>query len=141
MPLPSRRCATRCLSQIKWDDKQNTEVLNPSNFCFQVARDIALDMLRKQNREKIVDLGLSHLEQISDDSTDIEDGYENEQLAKKVNDTLLKLSKRHQNIISFYRSGTFKQKDIASVYQISPTLVNFMIKEVIHSCQAELDVL
>ncbi|MBE0361871.1 hypothetical protein PULV_a4279 [Pseudoalteromonas ulvae UL12] len=98
-------------------------------------------MLRKQNREKIVDLGLSHLEQISDDSTDIEDGYENEQLAKKVNDTLLKLSKRHQNIISFYRSGTFKQKDIASVYQISPTLVNFMIKEVIHSCQAELDVL
>jgi RNA polymerase sigma-70 factor (ECF subfamily) len=116
---------------------QNKEVRNNTSFCYQVARNIALDMLRKQNRESLVDLEAVPFEQVDDDAN-IEQSFIKRQLSIKINSTLDKLSKRHQNVVSFYRDGRLKQKEIAKMYKISPTLVNFMIKEAVQSCRSEL---
>ncbi|ATD08514.1 MULTISPECIES: RNA polymerase sigma factor [Pseudoalteromonas] len=117
---------------------QNEAIKNATSFCYQVARNIAIDMLRKFNRENLVDIEASHFEQLTDHQIDVESKFESEQLSGKINDTIGKLSRRHQNILSFYRHGRLKQKEIANLYKISPTLVNFMIKEAISSCQTEL---
>ncbi|MEJ6476124.1 RNA polymerase sigma factor [Pseudoalteromonas piscicida] len=117
---------------------QNAEISNTTSFCFQVARNIAIDMLRKQNREGLVALEATHVDHMSDKDSNIEIKVELAQLDKRMDSTIQKLSTRHQNIFSFYRSGRFKQKEIAKLYKISPTLVNFMLKEAINSCQKEL---
>lgn len=116
---------------------QNAQINNATSFCFQVARNIAIDMLRKQSRESLVALEATHVEYMSDKDSDIENKVESAQLDRRMDSTIQKLSTRHQNIISFYRSGRLKQKEIAKLYKISPTLVNFMIKEAVHSCQKE----
>ena len=118
---------------------QNAEIQNSTSFCYQVARNIAIDILRKKNRESILDIDVAQYDQITDENANIEHIYIQKQLSRKVDTTIKKLSKRHQNIVSFIRQGKLKQKEIAKVYQISPTLVNFMIKEVIYSCQCELN--
>lgn len=118
--------------------QQNRDVKNPACFTYQVARNIAIDMLRKNKRDALIDIDTTVLDGLHDNSSDIEAHFSQQQLSKSINKTMNKLSTRHKNIISFYRHGRLKQKEIASVYKISPTLVNFMIKEVIHSCKVEL---
>jgi len=117
--------------------QQNKDVKNANSFTYQVARNIAIDMLRKKKRDALIDIEGVSLNDIHDNNSDIEEYHLNKQLSKSIKDTLGKLSARHQNIISFYRDGRFKQKEIASVYKISPTLVNFIIKETIHTCKTE----
>nr|WP_211842141.1 MULTISPECIES: sigma-70 family RNA polymerase sigma factor [unclassified Pseudoalteromonas] len=118
--------------------QQNNDVKNATSFTYQVARNIAIDMLRKKKRDALIDIEGIPLDELHDAYSDIEEHYSHKQLSESISNTMKKLSTRHQNIISFYRNGRFKQKEIANVYKISPTLVNFMIKEVIHSCQVEL---
>ncbi|MCF2859277.1 sigma-70 family RNA polymerase sigma factor [Pseudoalteromonas sp. SMS1] len=117
---------------------QDCQVKNTKSYCYQVARNIAIDMIRKQNRESLVDLESIQTEHFDDESSNVEEKYIDAQLSDKVNSTISKLSQRHQNVVSFYRDGRLKQKEIAKMYHISPTLVNFMIKEAIQSCQNEL---
>ncbi|ALU43413.1 RNA polymerase sigma factor [Pseudoalteromonas rubra] len=117
---------------------QNCQVKNSKSFCYQVARNIAIDMLRKQSRESLVDMESVHGEHFDDEESNIETRFIDAQLSEKVNHTIAKLSKRHQNVVSFYRDGRLKQKEIAQMYSISPTLVNFLIKEAIQSCKTEL---
>jgi len=119
-------------------ENQNFQVKNSTSYAYQVARNIAIDMLRKQTREAWVDIECVQTEQFNDDNSNIEKRYLQRQVSQQVNSTINKLSTRHQNVVSFYRSGKMKQKDIAKMYQISPTLVNFMLKEVVQSCKSEL---
>lgn len=120
--------------------QQNRDVKNPTCFTYQVARNIAIDMLRKNKRDALFDIDIDTLvlDGLHNNSSDIEAHFSQQQLSESINKTMNKLSTRHKNIVSFYRHGRLKQKEIASVYKISPTLVNFMVKEVIHSCKVEL---
>lgn len=120
------------------NSQRNFEIKNMTSFTYQVARNIAIDVLRKKKRDATIDIECVQQEQLHDEYSDIETSLMQSQLSDNLNKTVKKLSVRHQNIMSFYRNGRLKQKEIASVYKLSPTLINFMIKEVVHCCQIEL---
>ncbi|CCQ10005.1 RNA polymerase sigma-70 factor, ECF subfamily [Pseudoalteromonas luteoviolacea B = ATCC 29581] len=118
--------------------EQNQEVTNPTAYCYQTARNIAIDMLRKHARENWTDLDETAACEYADTQENAEDRLIEQNLNRRFVQAVNALSSRHQHVLSLYKLGNFKQKDIAQICSISPTLVNFILQEVIVACQSAL---
>ncbi|WP_462152224.1 RNA polymerase sigma factor [Pseudoalteromonas xiamenensis] len=118
--------------------EQLKEVENPAAYCYQTARNIAIDMLRKRTRESWVDLDNTSPCQCIDNQPSAEDSLIEQNLNRRIMQAVTTLSSRHQTILSLYKWGDYKQKDIAQICAISPTLVNFILQEVVSTCQNAL---
>ncbi len=64
-------------------ENQNFQVKNSTSYAYQVARNIAIDMLRKQTREAWVDIECVQTEQFNDDNSNIETSYLRSWLTKQ----------------------------------------------------------
>lgn len=124
------------LSQL--DVSRMLEIKKPEGYLFQVVRNISIDHKRKLIKEStrfsdsfiyidIVDTAQTPEQLLTEQST-----------LSVVNASLTKLPERTRNIFELYRQGELNQKAIAEKYNISPTLVNFLIKEAIKNCRKYL---
>ncbi|MBD1583980.1 RNA polymerase sigma factor [Pseudoalteromonas sp. S16_S37] len=110
-------------------------VSNQSAYCYQTAKNIAIDMLRKKSKESWISIENAEPAQCIDTQINIEETLIEQSLNGRIMQAVSSLSKRHQNILSLYKRGGYKQKDIAKICAISPTLVNFTLQEVVSTCQ------
>ncbi|ASD65701.1 RNA polymerase sigma factor [Pseudoalteromonas piscicida] len=122
----------------KMPDEQDQAISNRLAYCYQTARNIAIDMVRKKSKESWVSLDSAQPGQYTDKQVSAEETLIEQNLDGCMMQAVSSLSKRHQNILSLYKRGDYKQKDIAKICAISPTLVNFIIQEVIVTCQTVL---
>ncbi|WP_440054716.1 RNA polymerase sigma factor [Pseudoalteromonas sp. T1lg65] len=118
--------------------EQSFAISNRTAYCYQVARNIAIDMLRKKSKESWVGLEYAQPNHCAAKHLDVEDKLIAQNLDTRMTQAVDGLSKRHQQILSLYKRGDFKQKDIAKICAISPTLVNFILQEVVATCQTVL---
>ena len=124
------------LSQL--DISKVIAIKKPEGYLFQVVRNISIDHQRKLMKEN------THFNESLSDVDIADTAYSPEQLLEEqssifaVNTSLAKLPKRTRDIFELYRSGDFNQKSIAKKYDISPTLVNFLIKGAINSCRKDI---
>ena len=108
-------------------------------YVSRIVRNTAVDHLRRQRLERYdsFDGEDSHFKMGSDDRC----GFvclEGKDKLHSVTKTLRSLPKRHQDAFLRHRLSGVPQKQIANELSVSPTLVNFMIREVDNACRAAL---
>jgi RNA polymerase sigma factor (sigma-70 family) len=111
---------------------------NPTAYCYQTARNIAIDMVRKRTRENWQELDTTSPHCQVDSQANVEDSFVEQSLQQRITQAINSLSNRHKTVFSLYKRSDFKQKDIANICAISPTLVNFTLQEIIVACQKAL---
>ena len=117
---------------------QYQSVQNQAAYCYQTARNIAIDTLRKRAREKSIDIDEAEPQYCYEQRPNIEDKIIENNLETQMLHAVQQLSSRHLTVLSLYTRGNYKQKEIAKICAISPTLVSFILQEVVLTCQAVL---
>jgi RNA polymerase sigma-70 factor (ECF subfamily) len=118
--------------------QQNEDVEKHKSFCYQVAHNIAIDIIRKRNKQVLLNSDAAEFIMQVDENSDLETELFQLQVKSRLRQAISKLPVRHQSIWQDYHDGFVKQKDIAEKYNVSPTLVNFIIKDIMQFCSAEL---
>lgn len=108
------------------------------NYVFRIVRNLAIDHYRKQSMEQKYfvydEHGLNSAPQVSNpESINVD-----RQTLGSVNDALLQLPERTRYAFIMYRVHGKQQKDIAAELGVSPTLVNFMIRDALVHCKNSL---
>lgn len=97
------------------------------SYLFQIVRNLAIDHYRKQALEQKYsgpeEEGLNVVIQGASPET------------SHINDALTELPKRTRYAFEMYRLHGVPQKDIAKELGVSPTLVNFMIRDALVHCR------
>lgn len=119
-------------------ENQLDSIDNYSAYCYQTARNIAIDLLRKRARENWVDLECLSKDECLEEQPDLESAMQQACTEKCVGQVISTLPTRHRTIFSLYKCGNYKQKEIAQICAISPTLVNFTLQEIIATCKQAL---
>ena len=124
------------LSQLA--PQQSIEIKKPEGYLFQVVRNISIDHKRKLTKEDGYLSELTPQFEIADSADGPEQILDEHNLLNSIEISLAKLPQRTREIFEIYRHGDLTQKDISKKYGISPTLVNFLIKDAIMSCRNDL---
>jgi RNA polymerase sigma-70 factor (ECF subfamily) len=108
------------------------------NYIFRIVRNLAIDHYRKQSMEQKYfvsdDNDLNSAPQLANpESINVD-----RQTLGSVNDALLQLPERTRYAFIMYRVHGKQQKDIAAELGVSPTLVNFMIRDALVHCKNSL---
>ncbi len=104
------------------------------NYLLQIIRNLAVDCYRKQalmSKHLIVD---EEYENLSTDGISPEVIYENKQTLERLSAALSELPERTRYVFERHRIHGIPQKEIAKELGVSPTLINFMIKEALIHC-------
>lgn len=118
------------------------EVLNPFGYCCQVVRNMALDYCRRRVVEVscIAQTAEGDLPEVAGGHS-AEAGIDERRILERVEAKLAELPERTRRVFELYRLQGHTQRDIAKMLGVSATLVNFMIKDVVHalsSCREAL---
>jgi RNA polymerase sigma-70 factor (ECF subfamily) len=124
------------LSQL--EPKQTLGIKRPEGYLFQVVRNISIDHKRRLNKEDGYLSELTSQFEIPDSANGPEQTLDEYSLLNSIENSLARLPKRTREIFEIYRHGDLNQKEISNKYDISPTLVNFLIKDAIISCRSDL---
>lgn len=107
------------------------EIINPLGYCCQVVRNTALDYLRRRAVEA------RYIEQTKDgELPDVpsdartEAGIDERRILERVEKVLATLPERTRLVFELYRLKGLTQREIAAGLDVSATLVNFMIRDV-----------
>ncbi|HBP5743375.1 TPA: RNA polymerase factor sigma-70 [Pseudomonas aeruginosa] len=105
------------------------------SYLFQIVRNLAIDHYRKQALEQKYsgpeEEGLNVVIQGSSPET----SHINYATLEHIADALTELPKRTRYAFEMYRLHGVPQKDIAKELGVSPTLVNFMIRDALVHCR------
>lgn len=118
--------------------EKSKEIKRPKGYLFQVARNISIDHKRKLTKEDGYVGELTQEFEIADSASGPEQIFDAHKLLSTLEISLAKLPSRTREIFEIYRHGDLTQKEISKKYGISPTLVNFIIKDAIMSCRNDL---
>ncbi|MFQ3191128.1 MAG: RNA polymerase sigma factor (sigma-70 family) [Paraglaciecola sp.] len=124
------------LSQLA--PEQSIEIKRPERYLFQVVRNISIDHKRKLTKEDGYLSELTPQFEIADCADGPEQILDEHNLLNAIENSLAKLPRRTREVFEIYRHGDLTQKEISKKYGISPTLVNFLIKDAIKSCRHDL---
>nr|WP_242698747.1 sigma-70 family RNA polymerase sigma factor [Alteromonas sp. 5E99-2] len=124
------------LSQL--DLKKVLNIKKPEGYLFQVVKNISIDYKRKLNKESLFVSDASMYTEVPDTANSPEEALDKQSSLNAINDSLAKLPVRTREVFELYRYGEFSQKNIALKYDISPTLVNFLIKAAVDTCRKDL---
>jgi RNA polymerase sigma factor (sigma-70 family) len=114
------------------------EVKSPAAYLFRMVRNLAIDCSRRRSRE----MGLGAAEE---DSGELvaqcpcpEETMARCQALRIVAAALQELPERTRHAFEMHRIEGVSQRDIASELRVSPTLVNFMVRDAHNHCRARL---
>jgi RNA polymerase sigma factor (sigma-70 family) len=113
-------------------------VQSPVSYLFRMVRNLAIDCARRRARE----CGIAEL---SDDSPELaacspcpETQLARCQALRLVMIALQELPERTRHAFELHRIDGVPQREIASKMQVSPTLVNFMVRDAHNHCRLKL---
>ncbi|MFC4314155.1 sigma-70 family RNA polymerase sigma factor [Steroidobacter flavus] len=106
-------------------------VRQPVGFCFQVVRNLAIDHRRRAALESHVFMDESHGEAVPAQLASPEQSLITQQHVRMVEEVLDALPARTRVAFTLYRLNGMTQREIAKELDVSPTLVNFMIRDAI----------
>lgn len=107
------------------------------NYVFRIVRNLAIDHYRKQAMEQRY--SGSEEEGLNTGSTATPESSNLNQEALEIIDAALnELPSRTRHAFEMYRLHGIQQKDIAKELGVSPTLVNFMIRDAMIHCRKAL---
>lgn len=118
--------------------EKTIEIKKPEYYIFQVVRNISIDHKRKFNREGGYLTELTDEIHIADTANGPEQIVQEHNVLSSIEKSLSKLPQRTREVFEVYRHGNFTQVEISKKYDISPTLVNFLLKDAIKSCRNDL---
>lgn len=109
------------------------------SYLFQIVRNLAIDHYRKQALEQkysgTEEEGLNVVIQGASPET----SHINFRVLESIADALGELPSRTRYAFEMYRLHGVPQKDIAKELEVSPTLVNFMIRDALVHCRKVSD--
>lgn len=119
------------------------EVLNPFGYCCQVVRNVALDYCRRRvvDSSYILSSSDGELPEVAG-GRQADVGIDERRLLERIDAVLDTLPGRTRLVFEMYRLHGKTQREIAKAIGVSPTLVNFMIRDVMNalaSCRDAFD--
>lgn len=124
--------ALKCLSSAQLDKPEKVQ-----GYVSKMVTNAALDYLRKNMRE--VPNSFDDSQQSELIGADERCGYrhcEQREELQLVANEIAKFPQRKQDAFIWHRLGGISQKQIAQNLAVSPTLVNFMVKDIEQVCRA-----
>jgi RNA polymerase sigma factor (sigma-70 family) len=114
------------------------EVKSPAAYLFRMVRNLAIDCSRRRGRE----MGLGAAEEDGGELISScpcpEETMARCQALRIVAAALQELPERTRHAFEMHRIGGVSQRDIATELRVSPTLVNFMVRDAHNHCRAKL---
>ncbi len=114
------------------------EIKSPAAYLFRMVRNLAIDCARRRGRE----MGLASAEDVSGELVAQcpcpEETMARCQALRLVAAALQELPERTRHAFERHRIEGISQRDIAAELQVSPTLVNFMVRDAHNHCRARL---
>lgn len=111
----------------------------PVGYVCRMVYNLALDEVRKRPHEKLNVMPIDGVDSIPAPSVSALDSLVSAETLRQVLTSLNKLPKRTHDAFVRHRIDGIPQKDIAAELGVSPTLVNFMIKDAHRACQRTLN--
>ncbi len=109
------------------------------SYIYNVVRNLAIDHYRKQEIEhKYFDREEEGFN-VDTGSATPEHIYHNQELIKTLDRALNELPKRTRYVFEMHRIHGMQQKEIAKELGVSPTLVNFMVRDALIHCKKFID--
>lgn len=108
-------------------------VRQPLAYCFQIVRHLAIDYCRRRSLETQLFVGEVEGRVVSAPHLSPELSAISSELLAQVGEALARLPSRTRQAFVLYRFEGVTQRDIAERLGVSPTLVNFMIKDAIEA--------
>lgn len=114
-------------------------VRQPINYCFQVVRHMAIDVCRRRTLEAAFFVGEVEGQTVSAPHLSPELSAIGSEFLVRIAQTLSELAPRTREAFVLYRIDGMTQRDIAVKLGVSPTLVNFMIKDAVEALKSHRD--
>ncbi|MFS2126937.1 RNA polymerase factor sigma-70 [Pseudomonas sp. Pseusp97] len=123
--------------------KLNASDLTPaiqsqSGYLMRVVRNLAIDLYRRQALEKRYSGSEEEGMHIATASASPEIEHEDRQTLEAISSALQTLPERTRYAFEMYRLHGRTQKEIAEELGVSPTLVNFMVRDALVHCRKTL---
>lgn len=122
------------------DAKAVFVVKQPAAYVFRIVRNLAIDHYRRAGLE-------SGVFTVEEDGQNVPSSVSatpeaisiNRQQLSLVARALDQLPERTRRVFELYRMGGHTQREIAQMLDVSPTLVNFMIKDALNHCRSVME--
>lgn len=115
------------------DVSEHLTIEQPRNYCFQVVRHLAIDSRRRTTLETQLFAAEESGECVATQSSSPEQAAITGQYLALVQDALSRLPDRTRQAFHWYRVEGVTQREIAVRLGVSPTLVNFMIRDAVNA--------
>lgn len=106
-------------------------IRQPIGFCFQVVRNLAIDHRRRATLESHVFMDESQGQAVPAPLASPEQSAITQQHVRLIEEVLNTLPSRTRLAFTLYRLNGMTQREIAKQLEVSPTLVNFMIRDAV----------
>ena len=142
----SRILGCRCLAEDMVQETMlkicesgaDEDVQSPAAYLFRMVRNLSIDCVRRRSRER-------SLTEVEEDGTQLaapcpcpETTMARCQALRIVMSALQELPERTSHAFQMHRIDGVSQRDIASQLHVSPTLVNFMVRDAHNHCRSKL---
>lgn len=122
-----------------WERRNLDDIREGDRFLFRVVRNMAIDWYRARSRERRVCVtGIDDLADCGVQTITPEDSVEGSRSLRQVMDTLSHLPGRMQKVLVMTRLEGLTQREVARRLEVSPTLVNFMLRDGVQHCRDSL---
>ncbi|ODC05354.1 hypothetical protein BFW38_10165 [Terasakiispira papahanaumokuakeensis] len=122
-----------------WEQRLGDNVREPQRFLFRIVRNLALDRLRRQSLEqRYLQQQLSiEMDTVPAGSSPEEETLGMDMLRQLVM-ALSELPTRMRRVLILIRLEGRTQRDVAQCLGVSPTLVNFILRDTLAHCRQRL---
>ncbi|MEE9098910.1 MULTISPECIES: RNA polymerase factor sigma-70 [Pseudomonas] len=113
-------------------------IQSQSGYLMRVVRNLAIDLYRRQALEKRYSGNEEEGMHVATPAASPETEHEGRQTLEAISNALLALPERTRYAFEMYRLHGRTQKEIAEELGVSPTLVNFMVRDALVHCRKTL---